>query len=86
MHWVSITKIRKHIYLNIHYLIMKSYDNNVHTNCATYVRKHMYENGFGYAEELQNVQNPNLKKYFSKQNTYVSVIHFIATNSQLRAS
>jgi len=43
--------------------MMKLYDNNGHTNCATCVRKHLYENGFGYVWELHNVQNPNLFIY-----------------------
>jgi len=40
---------------------MELYDNNGHTNWATFVRKHLYENR--YVWELQNVQNSKLFVY-----------------------
>jgi len=43
--------------------MVKLYDNNGHTNWATFVRKHLNENGFGYVWKLQNVQNHNLFIY-----------------------
>ena len=45
------------------YVMVKLYDNNGHTNWATFVRKHLNENGFGYVWKLQNVQNHNLFIY-----------------------
>jgi len=43
------------------FYLIKLLDNNEHTNWATLVRNHLYENGFGYVHvwEQQDVQNPN---------------------------
>jgi len=43
--------------------MMKLYNSNGYTNWATFVCKHLYENGFGYVGELQNLQNLNLCMY-----------------------
>ena len=62
-YWIRITRMPNTRLVKKWYVMMKLYDNNGHTNWATFVRKHLYENGFGYAWEQQNVQNPKLFIY-----------------------
>ena len=40
------------------YVMMTLYDNNGHTNWATFVRTHLYENGFEYVWNFRIFKTP----------------------------
>jgi len=42
------------------YIMMKTYDELGRQNLVTTLRKHMYENGFGYVWETRGVRNEKL--------------------------
>jgi len=85
-YWIRITRMPNNRFVKKCYLMMKLYDNNGHTNCMGYITvlKHLYENGFWYVWELQNVQKPKMfmYKYFQWiKDQYIQRWHIDSANN-----
>ena len=58
--WLRILKLREDRYVKLCYNMLVFYDNHGYVNWATYIRKNLYSNGFGYVWEAQNVDSEAL--------------------------
>ena len=59
-YWLRILDMPEYRYVKKCYNMMKLYDGLGRQNWVTFLRKHLYENGFGYVWEAQGISNEKL--------------------------
>ena len=58
-YWLRLLKLPSNRLVRLSYEMLLYFDDIGHTNWVTYVRKHLYLNGFGYVWNNQYVENSN---------------------------
>jgi len=59
-YWLRILKLPRYRYVRLCYEMLLHYDSIGHTNWVTYLRQHLFTNGFGFAWLQQSVGNEKL--------------------------
>ena len=81
--WLRILKLRKERYVKLCYNTPVFFDNHGYVTWATYIRKQLYSNWFGYVWEAQNVDSEALflSKYLlrKKINIYKHGLTYVIT-------